>query len=204
MNIQRLKQLEHDFLARYPEGFDSPDMKVIVKRHKPDKIYKLAQESFEDYKFDNPLFIIDKMIEVVRKSSMVSLFEKPKFRDYVKSLEYHEKETLSDALREFLHGNREAGFEIMVEILGRVKLAKWTLTTVYGYYYRPQEEIFVKPTTTKDIINFLELDDLIYRPRPSYDFYKRYRTYIHEMKKQVDPSLSPSNAAFTGFLMFSL
>ena len=204
MNIQRLKQLEHDFLARYPEGFDSPEMKEVVKRHKPDKMYKIAQKSFEDYKFDNPLFIIDKMIEVVRKSSMVSLFEKPKFRDYVKALEYDEKEALSDSLREFLHGDQEKGFEFMVDILGRVKLAKWTLTTVFGTYYKPTEEIFVKPTTTKNIINFLELDDLIYRPRPSYDFYKRYRTYIHEMKKQVDPSLSPSNAAFTGFLMFSL
>lgn len=204
MNIERLKQLEHDFLARYPEGFESPDMKEVVKRHKPDKMYKLAQEGFEDYKFDNPQFIIDNMIKIVTKSSMVSLFEKPKFRDYVNAMEYDEKEALSDALREFLHGNEEAGFEIMVEILGRVKLAKWTLVTVFGTYYRPQKEIFVKPTTTKNIINFLELNDLIYRPRPSYDFYKRYRTYINEMKKLVDPSLAPSNAAFTGFLMFSL
>ena len=204
MNIDKLKQLEHDFLARYPEGFASPEMKEVVKRHKPDKMYKIAQESFEDYKFDNPEFIIEKMIEIVSKSSMVSLFEKPKFRDYVRYFEAHEKEALSDALREFLHGNEEAGFETMVEILGRVKLAKWTLVTVFGTYFRPTEEIFVKPTTTKNIINFLELDDLVYKPRPSYAFYKRYREYIMEMKKHVDPSLSPSNAAFTGFLMFSL
>jgi len=204
MNIQKLKQLEHDFLARYPEGFNSPEMKEIVKRHKPDKMYQLAQEGFEDYKFDNPEFIIEKMIEIVSKSSMVSLFEKPKFRDYVKAMEYHEKEALTDALRQFLHGNEEAGFETMVEILGRVKLAKWTLVTVFGTYYRPQEEIFVKPTTTKNIITFLELNDLIYKPRPCYAFYERYRNYILEMKKQVHPSLAPSNAAFTGFLMISL
>ena len=105
MNIKRLKQLERDFLARYPEGFDSPEMKEVVKRHKPDKMYKLAQESFEAFKFDNPSFIIDKMIEIVTKSSMVSLFEKPKFRDYVKAMDYDEKEALSDALREFLHGH---------------------------------------------------------------------------------------------------
>ena len=204
MNIERLKQLEHDFLARYPEGFDSPEMKEVVKRHKPDKMYKLAQDSFEEYKFDNPEFIIERMIQVVTKSSMVSLFEKPKFRDYVKALDYDEKETLSDALREFLHGNEEAGFETMVKILGRIKLAKWTLVTVFGTYYRPQKEIFVKPTTTKNIISFLELNDLTYKPRPDYDFYHKYRSYINEMKKQVHPSLAPSNAAFTGFLMFSL
>ncbi len=204
MNIEKLKIVEAEFLARYPEGFASPEMKEVVKKHKPDKLYKLAQDSFEEYKFDNPDFIIGRMIEIVSKSSMVSLFEKPKFRDYVKAMEYDEKEALSDGLREFLHGNQEIGFKTMVEILGRVKLAKWTLATVFGTYYRPTEEIFVKPTTTKNIIAFLELDDLIYHPRPSYAFYKRYREYILEMKQQVDPSLSPSNAAFTGFLMFSM
>lgn len=204
MNLQKLKHLEREFLARYPEGFASPEMKDVVKRHRSDHIQKLAEESFQEYKFDNPEFIIHTMISIVTKSSMVSLFEKPKFRDYVKAMEYDDKVTLSDALREFLHGNEEAGFETMVEILGRVKLAKWTLLTVFGTYYRPNEEIFVKPTTTKNIIAFLELNDLIYKPRPSYDFYKRYRDYILEMKKQVDPSLAPSNAAFTGFLMFSL
>jgi len=204
MNIERLKQVESEFLARYPEGFNSPEMKEIGKKHKMNKMVTLAQENFEEYKFDNPQFIIDKMIEIITKSSMVSLFEKPKFRDYVKSLEMDEKELLSDALREFLHGNERQGFETMVEILGQVKLAKWTLVTAFGAYYRPTKEIFVKPTTTKNIISYLELNDIIYKPRPTYDFYKKYRTYINKMKKQVDKSLSPSNAAFTGFLMFSM
>ena len=204
MNIERLEQLEHEFLARYPQGFNSPEMVEIGKKHRMNKMVTLAQESFEEYKFDSPQFIIDKMIEIISKSSMVSLFEKPKFRDYVKSLEMDEKEVLSDALREFLHGNEKLGFETMVEILGQVKLAKWTLVTAFGAYYRPTKEVFVKPTTTKNIINYLELDDLVYRPRPSYDFYKKYRIYINQMKKEVDKSLSPSNAAFTGFLMFSM
>jgi len=204
VNIQRLKQVESEFLSQYPKGFNSPEMKEIVKKHKPDKMFKLAQESFEEYKFDNPEFIISKMIELVSKSSMVSLFEKPKYRDYIKSLSYEEKEAYSDFLKEFLHGNEELGFNGMVEILDQIKLAKWTLVSVFGAYYRPTKEIFVKPTTTKNIIAYLELDDLVYRPRPSYDFYKTYRAYINKMKKQVDKSLSPSNAAFTGFLMFSM
>ena len=204
MNIQRLKQVESEFLSQYPQGFNSPEMKEIVKKHKPDKMFKLAQESFEEYKFDNPEFIISKMIELVSKSSMVSLFEKPKYRDYIKSLSYEGKEAYSDFLKEFLHGNEKLGFNGMVEILDQIKLAKWTLVSVFGAYYRPTKEVFVKPTTTKNIINYLELDDLVYRPRPSYDFYKTYRAYINKMKKQVDKSLSPSNAAFTGFLMFSM
>ncbi len=204
MNIERLKAAEQEFLARYPKGFNSPEMIEVGKKHKMDKLIAFAQESFAPEKFTRLDLIVPKMIEMVKKSTMVSLFEKPKYRDYVNSLDMGQKEFLAQSLYEFLHGDQEKGFEFMVDILRRVKLAKWTLTTVFGTYYKPTEEIFVKPTTTKNIINFLELDDLIYRPRPSYDFYKRYRTYIHEMKKQVDPSLSPSNAAFTGFLMFSL
>jgi hypothetical protein len=47
------------------------------------------------------------------------------------------------------------------------------------------------------------LADLEYRPRPSWSFYERYRSAISDMKAHVDPSLSPNNAAFTGFLMMS-
>jgi hypothetical protein len=62
----------------------------------------------------------------------------------------------------------------------------------------------VKPTTAKGIIRKLELDHLIYNPRPSWAFYEAYRETINEMKTRVHPSLSPNNAAFTGFLMMSL
>lgn len=35
-------------------------------------------------------------------------------------------------------------------------------------------------------------------------FYEGYRDLILDMKSKVDPSLAPSNAAFSGFLMMSL
>ena len=64
--------------------------------------------------------------------------------------------------------------------------------------------MFVKPTTTKNAIRFFELEGLEYKPRPSWAFYERYRETINEMKSRVDPSLSTSNAAFTGFLMAAM
>jgi hypothetical protein len=54
------------------------------------------------------------------------------------------------------------------------------------------------------VVKFFELPDLIYKPRPSYDFYKVYRETINSMKKQVDKDFSPYNAAFSGFLMMSM
>ena len=204
MNLERLKQAEHEFLARYPEGFNSPEMKEIGKKHRMDKMVAFAQENFAPEKFMRLDLVVPKMIEMVTKSSMVSLFEKPKYRDYIKSLDPGQQEFLALGLKEFLHGDQESGFNMMLEILDEVKLAKWTLMTVFGVYYYPQDEIFVKPTTTKNAIMYFELDDIVYKPRPSYMFYKKYREYIMEMKNLVSKTVSPNNAAFTGFLMFSM
>ena len=204
MNIERLKQAEHEFLARYPEGFNSPEMKEIGKKHHMDKMVAFAQENFAPEKFVRLDLIVPKMIDMVTKSSMVSLFEKPKYRDYIKSLDPGQQEFLAMGLKEFLHGDQESGFHMMLEMLDEVKLAKWTLMTVFGVYYYPQDEIFVKPTTTKNAIMYFELDDIVYKPRPSYEFYKKYREHILTMKKLVNINLSPNNAAFTGFLMFSM
>jgi len=90
-----------------------------------------------------------------------------------------------------------------VDILAEGKLAKWRLVTICLLYYRPDREVFVKPTTTKNVIRQFELDGLVYSPRPSWNFYSDYRDAIEAMKSQVSPTLSPNNAAFTGFLMMS-
>ena len=201
MNIDKLKEAEQGFMTRYPGGFAAPEMVEIGKKHKMEKMVDFAQSNFAPEKFDDPEFIVTKMSEMVSKSSMVSLFEKPKFRDYTKSLNRKEKEALANTLKELLHGNEEWGFEAMVDMLAQVKLAKWTLVTVYGAYYSPKKEVFVKPTTAKNVISHFELPGLEYKPRPSYAFYKKYRKDINAMKKHVDKTLSPSNAAFSGFLM---
>jgi hypothetical protein len=76
--------------------------------------------------------------------------------------------------------------------------------TICQAYFRPQVEVFIKPTTAKGIIETIELNHLQYKPTPTWNFYREYRTAINEMKYLVDPSLSPSNIAFTGFLMRSI
>ncbi|MFT5692431.1 MAG: hypothetical protein ACI92E_001765, partial [Oceanicoccus sp.] len=96
------------------------------------------------------------------------------------------------------------GFEAMVDLLKTAKLAKWSLVTIIPAYYAPNKEVFVKPTTAKNILNYFEITDPVYKPAPTWDFYKKYRTLINEAKTKVDKSLSPSNAAFSGFLMMTV
>ena len=144
------------------------------------------------------------MSKMVSRSSMVSLFEKPKFRDFVNSLHHQHETILAQGLREMLHGNQEQGFNMMLDVLISGKMAKWSLISVLPVYYKPFDEVFVKPTTAKGVILQYELDSLVYKPRPSWEFYQEFRSIINEMKSRVDSRLAPNNAAFTGFLMMSM
>jgi hypothetical protein len=92
----------------------------------------------------------------------------------------------------------------VLEVLKIGKLAKWSLMTICQSYYHPQSEVFVKPTTAKDVIEYFEISHLHYHPKPTWGFYSEYRAVINDMKSKVDPSLSPYNIAFTGFLMRSM
>lgn len=204
MNINKLKEAEQKFLSRYPGGFQHPDMLVISKKHKPEKMKTMTRESFSESLFSNPDLIVENMIKVITRSSMVSVFEKPKFRDYAKMICEDEKSILARGLYELLYGNQELGFNMMLDILKLGKLAKWTLMTILPVYFNPQKEVFVKPTTAKGVIKYFEIEDLVYNAKPDFDFYTKFRDIINNMKNEVESSLSPDNAAFTGFLMMSL
>jgi len=203
MNLENLKKAEQDFLEQYPEGFNSPEMIAIAKKHRVDKMTALTRESFAESNFNNEKEITQNMVKVISRASMVSMFEKPRFRDFEKTLAGHEREMMAEALYEQLHGNQKLGFEMMLSLLQSGKIAKWTLISIIPLYFKPNKDIFVKPMTTKGIIKFLQLD-IEYKPLPSWAFYEQYRSIINELKTKVDPSLSPNNAAFSGFLMMSI
>ena len=204
MNLKKLRRAEEIFLARYPGGFSHPEMQAIGKKHKMDKMAALSQELFAKKNFRDPPEIVESMIKIVSRSSMVSVFEKPKFRDFARGLEPKLKNALAGGLKAQLHGDMEKGFEQVLSVMQTGKIAKWSLISICPVYFHPTEQVFVKPTTAKKAIAFFELEDLIYRPQPYWAFYARFRTLINAMKAEVDPSLSPNSAAFTGFLMMSM
>ena len=204
MNIRKLKQAEKAFFKLYPGGFNHPEMVALGRKHNMDKMIALTQESFAKKNFKTPEMIIANMIKVISRSSMVSLFEKPKFRDFANSLYPQDRDLLVNGLKKMLYGKPQQGFEMMLEVLKLGKLAKWSLITICPTYFRPQTEVFVKPTTVKGVIEFFELKSLQYNPTPTWAFYNEYRDVINNMKSKVDPGFSPYNAAFSGFLMMSL
>ncbi len=204
LDAKKLKALEGDFLMQYPQGFADPEMVKIGKKHNVGKLTEQSKEFFSKQACSNVHVTAENMIKVVSRSSMVSMFEKPKFRDFVRSMDENEKAFMVNALSQMLHGKQQLGFEAFVDILKTQKLAKWSLVTIIPSYYKPTKEVFVKPTTAKGILKHFEIEDPIYKPAPTWDFYKKYRKMINEAKKNVDKNLSPSNAAFSGFLMMTV
>ena len=204
LDKRTLKQLEAQFLQRYPQGFQDPAIQAIVKKHRVDKMTEMAQAAFAKNAFKDTQACVDNMIAIIGRSSMVSMFEKPKFRDFAKGLNSHDQDFMVSALKQFLHGNQRHGFEALTDILKSRKLAKWSLLTIIPTYYAPAVEVFVKPTTAKGILAYFAVEDLIYKPTPSWAFYSGYRALINDAKAKLRKSLSPNNAAFSGFLMMTI
>ncbi len=205
MNKAKLLEAQAQFLSRYPEGFADPGMAYIRKKHNVDKLAEFAAQSLVRERFNRPEFIVDAVHKIVSRSSMVSRFEKPRFRDFVKSLNSHEREALANAMELRLYGRaKRRGFEELVGMLAPHGLAKWSVVSVVPFYFAPNKEAFVKPTTAKGIIEQLEVEGLTYQPRPTWEFYRGYVKLLGEIRKEVSPLLAANNAALSGFLMATL
>ncbi|MGA1676567.1 MAG: hypothetical protein ACO377_09075 [Pseudomonadales bacterium] len=204
MRTDRLLLAEFLFLREYPDAFASPVLADIGKRHPIDRLAVQAQEQLALPRFRRPGLVLDAVVKLVTRSSMVSLFEKPRFRDLVNGLPRDDRARLAEGFRQRLHGDAAQGFDLIADVLSEHRLAKWSLVSVVPFYMAPTRELFIKPTTTKGILQLLAPAGLTYRSQPTWAFYLGYREFIDRCKDKVDPRLSVNNAAFTGFLMMML
>ena len=204
MNLEKLKDIEEEFLFHYPNGFEDEKFFPTMKKFDPSKLEEFAKENFKKENFSNPNLVVDAFFKIIQKSVLVSVFDKLKFRDLFANMTSYEKDMLSIELYELLHGDKKEGFKGLVEFLDQYKLAKWTVISVVLYYFDRQKEYFIKPTTTKNVIKYFEIKDLVYTSKPNYEFYDSYKKILNEMKKNVHNSLSRDNAGFTGFLRIGM
>ncbi|HPR96332.1 MAG TPA: hypothetical protein PK466_08375 [Thermotogota bacterium] len=204
MNIERLKEAEQTFLSMYPLGFKDPEMEKGGKKHRMEQMVQFAHDTLNKKALKNEKESVENIIKLVSRSSMVSVFEKPRFKEAINAMNGSQKKQLVSSIGELIHGDEEKGFNELLELLVYYKMGKWTLMTVFRCYYYPDNDLLYKPTTVKGVINKFELEGLVYKPRPSYDFFVKYRDAINEMKTYIDPSLKSSNAAFSGFLMMTM
>lgn len=204
MNLQKLKHAEEIFLGKYPGGFEHPDILAIAKKHKMEKMTQLSREYFAKENFEDPYLIVENFAKMITKSSMVSVFEKVKFRNAFPEFVPGDRMVLAQGLKDLFYGNQKKGFGNVVSVLLKYDIAKWPVITSVLTYIEPEKEVFVKPTTAKGVIEHFEIEDIKYSPKPSWEFYEKYREIINEMKSKVDGSLAMGNAGFCGFLMMSI
>jgi len=204
MNLDKLMTLETRFLDRYPLGFNDPELMAVAKKHKVEAMKTFVHEQFKRDNFDNPKRILEAFTKLIGKSSLVSVFEKAKFRDISKLFTSEETEILSHAIYEFLYGDQRLGFNQLVLLFATYDLAKWPILTVLGLYYNGDYEVLVKPTTVKGVLSYLEVTDIKYTSKPNYDFYEKYRAFINDLKAKTGKSLATDNGAYCGFLMISI
>src|SRR5687767_1878574 len=105
MDLKKLKQAEKEFFNRYPGGFANPEMIAIRKKHKLEKMIELAQDGFAKRNFKLQDLVIENMIKVITRSSLISVLEKPKFRDFARALPSDSRKTLTSGLQKLLYGN---------------------------------------------------------------------------------------------------
>ena len=204
MNHEKLREAEATFLQVYPRGFADPGIQAIRRKHNVTTLIAFAQANLTKASCNRPEFIAETMLKIVSRSSMVSRFEKPRFKDFLTSLSSDEKRALAYAVEQRLFGRKQQGFEELLGMLLHHKVAKWAVISAVPFYFSPRREAFVKPTTAKRILASLEVQGLRYNATPSWEFYKGYRDLLTEIRKRISPSLSPNNAALSGFLMMTL
>jgi len=200
MNVEKLKKLESEFLGRHPEGFKSKEFIKTMKKHNVSKHTIYLNEVLTEEHLGKGHIVFKDVAKVVLSSSLVSVFEKMRFRDFAADLTKAEKTRFVKGVSELLYGHEKSGFYMVYTLLNEHRLAKWPIITVFRVYAFPKKDVLMKPTVVKKVIAHLDLD-LKYDSDPSYTLYRKYRAAINKMKKEVALSLRPNNLAFTGFLM---
>ncbi len=204
MNIEKLKDLQEEFLEVYPKAFEDEKLLPIMKKFNPCKLEELSKEAFSKQKFSTPEIICEDFLKIIFKSVVISLYDKLKLRDAIKAMNIYEKDMFSIALYDLLYKNKKQGMNDLVEILTPHKLAKWTIISIIPYYLNRQKEYFIKPTTTKSIIEYLEIENLVYKPKPSYEFYVNYKKVLDTLKPTVNKALKKDNVYFTAFIRMGI
>ena len=204
MNELKLHEAEALFLQLYPAGFADPAIAPIRRKHNVDQLVRFTQAALTRASCQQPHHVVQSVFKIISRSSMVSRFEKPNFRAFIKTLSSDGEKEFAYAIEQRLFGRKQLGFERLVALLAPHQVARWALVSAIPFYHAPRREAFVKPSTAKAILAFLEVHDLHYHSTPTWAFYKGYQRLLLDIRRRVHPSLSPSNAALSGFLMMSM
>lgn len=200
--MDKIHILENKFYSMYPDGFQDTAFDVIHKKHNIDKLHHFVEEAFPLEAFDDSKQILEDAAKLINRSTLVSRFEKPLFKKFM--AESKQVNAFVKGLKSLYHEDEKKGFESLMEIFRMHKLDKWPIISAFIAYKDPMYQVFIKPTTTKKILKYFEIESFKYDSKPSYAFYTSYRDFINELKACTNEGLHVNNPAFCGFLLMTI
>ena len=102
MNRERLRQAEASFLQIYPRGFADPAIQPLRKKHNVDRLVRFSRDNLTRVHCSRPEALSSALLKVVSRSSLVSRFEKPRFKEFLASLGSDDKVALAFAVEQRL------------------------------------------------------------------------------------------------------
>ena len=152
MNIEKLKECQERFFEYYKDGFEDEKLAKTNKLFNTQKFHTLAKDSFALENFSNIEKITEDFFNILLKSPLISFYEGDLLKNALKNFTIFEKDMLSIYLQDLLYGSFEDSFDDFVELLASKNLAKWHILTLISYYFAPDKNYFLKPSTTRNII----------------------------------------------------
>lgn len=186
------KLIENQFLELFPNGTNDDEWKRLGKKHDPTRVINLINDDLSKENLDHLLalkqydVICDIASEVIKKATVVSVFEKIVFKNFVSYTKTNEE--FANALYNFLHNYSEESFNQFVYSLSLTKnlvknsnSAKWPVVSVFKAYQDRNKYVFVKPTTVKSIAKYLDFD-IKYTSYPTYETYQLVSKMINDFR----------------------
>lgn len=188
-----IKFIEQSFLRQFPNGLQDDEFKMLGKKHQSsDRIIKMFKESITIKNLTTRNESIQEetmksIIKAISQSTLISTFEKVAFKNYIKDTKIHKP--FMEALANMLHDCNEDTMNAFVHVCSLKKnetnanIAKWPIVTFFLAYFDPQNEIFIKPTTIKQVAYIMNVD-IEYQALPNFNTYKKARNMILDFKQQ--------------------
>jgi hypothetical protein len=188
------EDIDNLFISLFPLGLQDKKWLDLGKRHQNAYLrlvdlfkQELSKQNIEDHlEKGDYKYIAEQATKVIQKSTMVSLFEKIAFRNFIEQTSIHRD--FADSLYALLYNDYKKNFAQFVGVLGSLKdyknanAAKWTVVSAFLCHSNPYEHVFIKPTTVKNIALFLGID-ISYNSSPNIETYEKVRNMILDYKK---------------------
>ncbi len=183
------------FLERFPNGLQDEEWIALGNKHKNGNLVQQVKENFskenlskliKEKKYDE---ICEISLKLLKRASVVSVFEKVAFGNYMAHEEIHKDFALG--LYDIIHNFNQESFEKFALLLARYRteknsnVAKWTVLTFFISFYDRERFVFIKPTTTKKIANALKTD-ICYSSYPTYETYDKVYNMIMDFREESD------------------